>query len=65
MSRTKICVGCVEENKGCECEHENSVKELGLELDHTTSENSSFFHSVINMVGMLIGMYKLDSLFSL
>lgn len=53
MSGTKICGACVEENKGCECEHENPVKELGLEA----SENSSFLHSVINMVGMLIGTY--------
>ncbi|VVB14796.1 unnamed protein product [Arabis nemorensis] len=60
MSRTKICVGCVEENKECECEHENSVKELGLELDHTTCENSSCLHSVINMVGMLIGLGQLS-----
>lgn len=53
MSGTKICVACVEENKRCTCEHENPVKELGLEA----SENSSFLHSVINMVGMLIGTY--------
>lgn len=53
MSRTMICVACVEENKGCECEHEKPVKELALEA----SENSSFLHSVINMVGMLIGTY--------
>ncbi|KAG7555521.1 Amino acid transporter transmembrane domain [Arabidopsis suecica] len=56
MSRTMICVACVEENKGCECEHEKPVKELVLEA----SENSSFLHSVINMVGMLIGLGQLS-----
>lgn len=55
MSGTKVCIACVEENKLCECHHENPVKELGL--SHEASENSSFLHSVINMVGMLIGTY--------
>lgn len=55
MSGTKVCIACVEENKLRECHHENPVKELGL--SHEASENSSFLHSVINMVGMLIGTY--------
>lgn len=55
MSGKMVCVACVEENKGHECDHEKQVKELGL--DHQASENSSFLHSVINMVGMLIGTY--------
>ncbi|KAL9810572.1 Amino acid transporter AVT1H [Arabidopsis thaliana] len=52
-----VCVACVEENKGCECEHEKPVRELVLEA---ASENSSFLHSVINMVGMLIGLGQLS-----
>ncbi|CAF2136283.1 unnamed protein product [Brassica napus] len=58
MSGTKVCIACVEENKVCECHHENPVKELGL--SHEASENSSFLHSVINMVGMLIGLGQLS-----
>ncbi|KAL0727981.1 hypothetical protein Bca4012_024074 [Brassica carinata] len=54
----KVCVACVEENKVCECPHENPVRELGL--SHEASENSSFLHSVINMVGMLIGLGQLS-----
>ncbi|XP_010424130.1 PREDICTED: vacuolar amino acid transporter 1-like [Camelina sativa] len=57
MPGTKICVACVEENKRCECELETGVKELLL-LE--ASENSSFLHSVINMVGMLIGLGQLS-----
>ncbi|KAH0895860.1 hypothetical protein HID58_045428 [Brassica napus] len=58
MSGTKVCIACVEENKLRECHHENPVKELGL--SHEASENSSFLHSVINMVGMLIGLGQLS-----
>ncbi|CAF1887014.1 BnaC02g06830D [Brassica napus] len=58
MSGTKVCIACVEENKLCECHHENPVKELGL--SHEASENSSVLHSVINMVGMLIGLGQLS-----
>ncbi|KAF8097911.1 hypothetical protein N665_0279s0040 [Sinapis alba] len=58
MSGTKVCVACVEENKECECHHENPVKELGLSDE--ASGNSSFLHSVLNMVGMLIGLGQLS-----
>ncbi|CAH2072581.1 unnamed protein product [Thlaspi arvense] len=54
MSGTMMCVACVEENKGCDCDHE---KPVGL---GQTSENCSFIHSVINMVGMLIGLGQLS-----
>lgn len=51
MSGTKVCVVCVEENKECRCHEEKQE----LDLDLEASQNSSFLHSVINMVGMLIG----------
>ena len=63
------CDACVE-NKGCMCDHSNQdlksvVNEADVE-DHTEA-NSSFAHSVINMIGMLIGKtFKfLDSIFLL
>lgn len=51
------CERCVEENKVCEC---GDLGYEGGELkggdgDNRMEANSSFTHSVINMVGMLIG----------
>ncbi|KAI9400361.1 hypothetical protein POPTR_002G233100v4 [Populus trichocarpa] len=53
------CMGCdaCVENKGCMCDHSTQdlksvVNEADVE-DHTEA-NSSFAHSVINMIGMLI-----------
>lgn len=61
------CDACVE-NNGCMCDHSTQdlksvVNEADVE-DHTEA-NSSFAHSVINMIGMLIGKtFKfLDSIF--
>ena len=64
------CDACVEENKGCKCDHDTQdlksavVNEADVE-HHTDQANSSFAHSVINMIGMLIGkaFKSLDSIF--
>lgn len=56
------CATCVEENKKCKCEGSSRV--LSLEAEHNTRANSSFAHSVINMVGMLIGIFQQSSHFS-
>ncbi|CAL5203664.1 unnamed protein product [Lathyrus oleraceus] len=58
------CNDCVEENKHCNCDHivavedrKNSTTAEGASVD----SNSSFVHSVINMVGMLIGLGQLST----
>ena len=54
------CDACVEESKLCKCDHNTQdlksavVNEADVEL-HPDQANSSFAHSVINMIGMLIG----------
>ncbi|KAL9384835.1 hypothetical protein Peur_021845 [Populus x canadensis] len=65
------CDACVEENKGCKCDHESTqvlksavVNEAGVE-HHTDQANSSFAHSVINMIGMLIGLGQLSTPYAL
>ncbi|KAJ7008665.1 hypothetical protein D5086_005679 [Populus alba] len=61
------CDACVE-NKGSMCDHSTQdlksvVNEADVE-DHTEA-NSSFAHSVINMIGMLIGLGQLSSSYAL
>ncbi|KAB5569675.1 hypothetical protein DKX38_003468 [Salix brachista] len=64
------CDACVE-NKGCKCDHStqdlksgaNEEEEEDVE-DHTVA-NSSFAHSAINMIGMLIGLGQLSSPYAL
>jgi len=47
------CCNCsTEENKQCNCDHVHAADDQ----NHANS-NSSFTHSVINMVGMLIGKF--------
>lgn len=47
------CVTCVEGNKVCKCGKDTQV--LNLQSEHHAKATSSFTHSVINMIGMLIG----------
>lgn len=62
------CNDCVEENKHCNCDHIVAVEDR---KNSTTAEgagvdsNSSFVHSVINMVGMLIGKFRILFLYLL
>ncbi|KAI5565486.1 hypothetical protein POPTR_014G146700v4 [Populus trichocarpa] len=64
------CDACVEENKGCKCDHDTQdlksavVNEADVE-HHTDQANSSFAHSVINMIGMLIGLGQLSTPYAL
>lgn len=65
------CDACVEENKGCKCDHDSTqdlksavVNEAEVE-HHTDQANSSFAHSVINMIGMLIGLGQLSTPYAL
>lgn len=50
------CATCVEENNVCKCREGSGVVSFRTE-NHTKKPDSSFAHSVINMVGMLIGTY--------
>ncbi|PSS24011.1 Vacuolar amino acid transporter like [Actinidia chinensis var. chinensis] len=60
------CNGCLEENKLCQCIDDCEVGEKEVvEHDHATNANSSFGHSVINMVGMLIGLGQLSTPYAL
>lgn len=56
-ARASNCEPSVDENKECKCRVENRV--LYRDSECHRSENSSFTHSVINMVGMLIGKLSL------
>lgn len=64
------CDACVEENKGSKCDHDTQdlksavVNEAEVE-HHTDQANSSFAHSVINMIGMLIGLGQLSTPYAL
>lgn len=58
------CDSCAEENKACKCETDNG--EVGFDsANHHAKANSSFAHSVINMVGMLIGLGQLSTPYAL
>ncbi|KAJ4766619.1 Transmembrane amino acid transporter family protein [Rhynchospora pubera] len=58
------CSICVEENKECKCkEHESRVAIAATE--HHVKRSSSFAHSVINMIGMLIGLGQLSTPYAL
>ncbi|KAF5192893.1 Amino acid transporter avt1h [Thalictrum thalictroides] len=64
------CNVCVEENKGCKCEFNNEVSKIVVNAtkdgsEHRVNANSSFAHSVINMVGMLIGLGQLSTPYAL
>ncbi|XP_072981779.1 amino acid transporter AVT1H [Typha angustifolia] len=57
------CASCVEENKACKCGEVSRVR--NFENDHHTKPNSSFAHSVINMIGMLVGLGQLSTPYAL
>lgn len=67
MKWVDSCETCIEDGKKlCKCGNDNADKdELRFEVknesndahDHLHEANSSFLHSVINMIGMLIGIY--------
>ncbi|KAJ8774375.1 hypothetical protein K2173_011624 [Erythroxylum novogranatense] len=58
------CDACVEENKGFKCDC--SIRDHKSIADSLHDEpNSSFAHSVINMVGMLIGLGQLSTPYAL
>ncbi|KAJ6674759.1 AMINO ACID TRANSPORTER AVT1H [Salix viminalis] len=56
------CDACVEESKLCKCDHSTQdlksavVDDADVENHPDHQANSSFAHSVINMIGMLIGI---------
>lgn len=52
------CAACGEESKLCECGEVNRLVGYGTE-QHNSKPNSSFAHSVINMIGMLIGILNI------
>ncbi|KAH0453991.1 hypothetical protein IEQ34_018315 [Dendrobium chrysotoxum] len=62
-ARVSNCETCVEMNKKGKCRDKNKM--VVLESDYQRSENSSFVHSVINMVGMLIGLGQLSTPYAL
>ncbi|KAL5703099.1 hypothetical protein ACHQM5_028233 [Ranunculus cassubicifolius] len=64
------CNVCVEAEKGCKCKADddllisaNDAVDGGAQ--HHVNANSSFAHSVINMVGMLIGLGQLSTPYAL
>ncbi|XP_077250678.1 amino acid transporter AVT1H-like [Tasmannia lanceolata] len=60
------CRVCVEENKVCKCKDGDEA--CGNDIDdngHHAKASSSFVHSVINMVGMLIGLGQLSTPYAL
>lgn len=57
------CVTCVEENKVCKCGDGTGVEVINS--GNHTKAHSSFAHSVINMVGMLIGLGQLSTPYAL
>ncbi|XP_020106891.1 vacuolar amino acid transporter 1 [Ananas comosus] len=58
------CAACEEESKLCECREVNRL--AGYETEqHHSKPNSSFAHSVINMIGMLIGLGQLSTAYAL
>ncbi|MQL90180.1 hypothetical protein Taro_022758 [Colocasia esculenta] len=67
------CAVCVEENKGCQCGDEEasdtkSNTNGAFNIDdgrHPVNADSSFAQSVINMVGMLIGLGQLSTPYAL
>ncbi|KAM7486388.1 hypothetical protein LguiA_002397 [Lonicera macranthoides] len=62
----KACDACVEESKVCNCNDVVLQEKYGVEQHHKGgASNSSFLHSVINMVGMLIGLGQLSTPYAL
>ncbi|KAF6161842.1 hypothetical protein GIB67_001140 [Kingdonia uniflora] len=67
----KGCDVCVEENTRCKCaagETDQGLKIVENDVnggEHHVKANSSFVHSVINMVGMLIGLGQLSTPYAL
>lgn len=65
------CDACVEESKLCKCDHSTQdlksavVDEADVENHPDHQANSSFAHSVINMIGMLIGLGQLSTPYAL
>jgi vesicular inhibitory amino acid transporter len=59
------CNVCVEENKQCNCDNImvedrkniSAVEGANVDAEHDANADSSFVHAVINMVGMLIGIF--------
>ncbi|KAJ3671482.1 hypothetical protein LUZ60_007561 [Juncus effusus] len=63
---TSKCEVCVEEIKECDCGHDNLSRLACVSDDHChVKRSSSFFHSVLNMVGMLIGLGQLSTPYAL
>ncbi|XP_008804195.2 amino acid transporter AVT1H [Phoenix dactylifera] len=58
------CDTCVEENNACKCREGSGVLSFGGSENHTKAD-SSFAHSAINMVGMLIGLGQLSTPYAL
>ncbi|KAJ6401253.1 hypothetical protein OIU84_016629 [Salix udensis] len=65
------CDACVEESKLCKCDHSTQdlksavVDDADVENHPDHQANSSFAHSVINMIGMLIGLGQLSTPYAL
>ncbi|XP_057419111.1 amino acid transporter AVT1H-like [Lotus japonicus] len=61
------CNSCVEESQLCKCDHINNIEEsavardTNVDAEHDAKANSSLAHSVMNMVGMLIGLGQLST----
>ncbi|ERN20114.1 hypothetical protein AMTRI_Chr06g179250 [Amborella trichopoda] len=72
-SKSKRCDSCVEKNQLCKCGSKegeyvssNLKGKVGVSgVRHHLKASSSFLHSVINMVGMLIGLGQLSTPYAL
>ncbi|XP_050235816.1 amino acid transporter AVT1H [Mercurialis annua] len=61
-----ICEACVGDNRDCKCEEKiGDLKYVEPNIPTTHQPNSSFFHAVINMTGMLIGLGQLSTPYAL
>ncbi|GMH18639.1 hypothetical protein Nepgr_020480 [Nepenthes gracilis] len=62
------CSVCVEENKLCKCDGGDGSSTIindSVDVEQPVKANSSFTHSVINMIGMLIGLGQLSTPYAL
>ncbi|CAK7348092.1 unnamed protein product [Dovyalis caffra] len=63
------CDVCVEESKECKCDQSTQDSKTTVvneaDVEHHTEANSSFAHSVLNMIGMLIGLGQLSAPYAL
>ncbi|WOL12774.1 vacuolar amino acid transporter 1 [Canna indica] len=65
VKSSSSCATCdlEEESKVCKCGKD--VEVFSLQSEHHVKANSSFTHSVINMIGMLIGLGQLSTPYAL